>query len=93
LNEYQVVCINKGDRADPHTAIEKIGMLVGSATRVIPQQTVVEDLEANRYRLYTLVDGVRARVIVARHNGRKYLKTQADGVWPNNLLALAECKR
>jgi len=32
-------------------------------------------------------------VIVAVHNGRKYLKTAADGYSPDNLLALPECRR
>src|ERR1017187_4237659 len=30
-------------------------------------------------------------IVVASHNGRKYLKTTADGYAPNNLLALREC--
>jgi len=35
--------------------------------------------------------GRRVRVIVETHNRRKYLKTEADGYAPNNLLALPEC--
>jgi hypothetical protein len=27
----------------------------------------------------------------ARHSGREYLKTEADGVKPDNLLSLSEC--
>jgi hypothetical protein len=30
-------------------------------------------------------------VIVATHNGNKYIKTEADGIHPDNLLALPEC--
>lgn len=30
-------------------------------------------------------------IIVAKRNGRKYLKTENDGVEPNNLLALPHC--
>ena len=30
-------------------------------------------------------------VIVAVHNGNKYIKTENDGLHPNNLLALPEC--
>lgn len=41
---------------------------------------------------WTYVAGARAAVIVAkRPNGRKYLKTTADGIEPNNLLALPRC--
>jgi hypothetical protein len=32
-----------------------------------------------------------AEVIIATHLGHKYLKTTADGVHPDNLLALPEC--
>jgi hypothetical protein len=30
-------------------------------------------------------------VIVAVHNGHKYIKTKADGIQPDNLLSLPEC--
>jgi hypothetical protein len=35
--------------------------------------------------------GKTVEVIVATHNGKKYIKTEADGPHPNNLLALPEC--
>ncbi len=35
--------------------------------------------------------GHRVWVIVALHEGRRYIKTEADGEIPNNLLALPEC--
>jgi Protein of unknown function (DUF3892) len=35
--------------------------------------------------------GRTVAVIVAFHSGRKYLKTEADGYSPDNLLALPEC--
>lgn len=37
-------------------------------------------------------DAPRSKVIVATHDGHKYLKTDADGDQPNNLLALPECR-
>ena len=36
--------------------------------------------------------GVSVDVIVASHNGNKYLKTKNDGLQPDNLLSLPECK-
>lgn len=38
-----------------------------------------------------MVNGSRANVIVAIHNGNKYIKTENDGEQPNNLLSLREC--
>jgi len=32
-------------------------------------------------------------VIIAVHNGNEYLKTTADGLHPNNLLALPDCPK
>jgi hypothetical protein len=41
---------------------------------------------------WTQGGGKAANVIVAvRPSGRKYLKTEADGIEPNNLLALPKC--
>ena len=40
---------------------------------------------------HTMVNGTRAEVIIAKHNGNKYLKTENDGEQPNNLLSLPEC--
>ena len=92
MADYRVVCITKGDRLNPHTAISRLGVQVASETRVVGQQQAVADLEAGKYQLHTIGNGVRAQVVVATHNGHKYAKTEADGVWPNNLLALPECK-
>lgn len=37
--------------------------------------------------------GRRSKVVVAqRYNGKKYLKTEADGIEPNNLLKLPSCR-
>jgi hypothetical protein len=42
---------------------------------------------------YSLSRGGRTvLLVVAIHLGRKYLKTEADGVTPDNLLALPECR-
>ena len=40
---------------------------------------------------YTSVNGRSVWVIIAIHNGREYLITEADGYEPNNLLSLPEC--
>jgi Protein of unknown function (DUF3892) len=54
---------------------------------------LIAGIEAGTYRLWTVApSGKSVWVIVAkRGNGRKYLKTEADGVEPNNLLALPHC--
>jgi len=52
---------------------------------------VIDDIDrtgSNSY--YVSVNGRQVNVVTAVHNGRKYIKTQADGYAPNNLLSLPE---
>ena len=55
------------------------------------QTTVISEIDARVNTFYTRVNGVRANFIVATHNGHKYIKTENDGLHPNNLLSLPEC--
>jgi hypothetical protein len=52
---------------------------------------VISAIEKKTHTFYTLVNGKRANVIVSTHNGHKYIKTENDGLHPNNLLELPEC--
>jgi hypothetical protein len=49
------------------------------------------NIENGTHSYYVSVGGRTVAVIVAVHNGRKYLKTEADGYSPDNFLALPEC--
>ncbi len=48
-------------------------------------------IETQKFSFYVSVAGKSVWVIVAVHEGRKYLKTEAEGYAPNNLLSLPEC--
>jgi len=91
MADHKVVCIRKGSALHPHTAITHVGYELGPQVRVVTQADVIAALLAGQYALHTYVRGVRAKVVVAAHNGHNYLKTEADGFMPNNLLALPEC--
>jgi len=54
------------------------------------EDTVIAEIE-NGATYYVEVDGRRVGVEVAEHDGRKFLKTEADGFVPNNLLSLPAC--
>ena len=89
MAQLQVTCIRKrGDHYDPHERIEGIG---GSGWYK-SESEAIGDIENGRNSFYVSVGGRTVRVIVATHNGRKYLKTEADGYRPDNLLALPECR-
>ncbi|WP_245454696.1 DUF3892 domain-containing protein [Bradyrhizobium sp. RP6] len=58
------------------------------------KQSVVQtirDIESGAWEFYVQEDGLTAGLIVAKHEGHKYIKTTADGIQPDNLLSLAEC--
>lgn len=54
--------------------------------------TLIRGIESRSYRLWTVdMSGKSVWVEVHTRNHKKYLKTQTDGVEPNNLLALPRC--
>ena len=91
--DLQIDCINKTDRYNPHERILNIGGFnPGATTRwKITQPQAIAYIESREHSFYTVVGGVRANVIVAVHNGNKYIKTENDDLQPNNLLSLPEC--
>jgi hypothetical protein len=90
--DLQISCINKTDRSNPHERIRSVGGVNSDGTRWKKDQpVVVREIENKTNSFYTRVNGVRANVIVATHEGNKYIKTENDGLHPNNLLSLPEC--
>jgi hypothetical protein len=88
----QVMCINKTDRFSAHERIRNIGGVNGDGSRWrLSVDDAIAGIEAGKWRFYTHVQGKSVWVVIAMLNGRKYLKTEADGEQPNNLLSLPEC--
>ena len=83
-------CINKIPRADHYRSITHVGGGAGSWKQT--QKQTIDEIEAGTYEYYVDVDGKEVDVIVVQHNGHKYIKTRPDGVDPNNLLSLDECR-
>jgi hypothetical protein len=88
---YQVKCINKTDRYNPHERIQNIGGHDNGKPWKVSQPDAIAGIESGKWRFFVSVNGKSVWVIVAVHNGHKYLKTEADGEHPNNLLSLPEC--
>ena len=91
---HEVTCI-KPDGADADQRIDAIGGSTGGTSGgswTLDIDTAIARIEDGTYQFWTRGGGKIADVIVAkRYSGRKYLKTTADGVEPNNLLALPRC--
>lgn len=89
----EITCIKKTNRPDPHERIHGVGGVnPGSATRwYLPTDDAIKGIETGKWRFWTSGGGKSVWVVIATHNGHKYLKTEADGVHPNNLLSLPEC--
>ncbi len=88
----QVSCINKrGNHYDPHERIQAIGGVTGLYRWKDSEDVAIANVKRDATSYYVSVGGRTVWVIVATHNGREYLKTQADGYSPDNLLALPEC--
>lgn len=87
---YQVTCITP-DGSDSDQRIDAIGGTSGGGWKLLIDDAIAK-IDGGTHEFWTNVDGRSADVIVAkRSNGRKYLKTTADGVEPNNLLKLPRC--
>jgi hypothetical protein len=92
MNEFEVTCIIKPDRFSQHEHITHIGN--NSARWMITRESAIERIESGREAFYTVdkFSGKRAYVGFVRELGKvPYLRTHADGVWNDNLLALPVC--
>lgn len=85
----QVTCITKREHHNPHERIQGIG----GAGWWRAEDDAIRDVERDSTSYYVSVGGKSVWVIVATHNGRKYLKTETDGYAPNNLLSLPDCRK
>lgn len=74
------------DSSDPDSRIDA----VGGPGWTKDEDVVIAEIEGGA-EYYVKVDGRKVDVEVAERDGRKFLKTAADGYSPNNLLSLPTC--
>jgi hypothetical protein len=91
-SDIEIKCIKKGDRTDPHERIHGVGGVNADGSRwYLSIDQAIAGIDAGKWRFWTNGGGKAVWVIIVTHNGHKYLKTEADGIYPNNLLSLPEC--
>jgi Protein of unknown function (DUF3892) len=90
--DVQIQCIRKHDRLNPHERIKGVGGVNadGSPWYLLIDVAIKGALDKT-YHFWTAGGGTSVWVEVAYHNENPYLKTVADGIQPDNLLALPEC--
>ena len=91
---HEIDCINKSDRPNPHERITHVGGRNPDGTRwKLTQQDAVQAIQSGHRSFFVRqgVSAVEVVVAVSRY-GNFYLKTQADGEMPDNLLSLPECR-
>ena len=88
----EIQCINKSDRDNAHERIRRVGGIAGGSRWSITQEEAIALIENGKWTFFVRRNGQSVRVVVAVSRfGNKYLKTEADGEQPNNLLSLPEC--
>jgi hypothetical protein len=76
---------------NPHERIKLIGGTDAGGWQISVSAAIAEIRKGNGF--YVVVGGKQVDVIIAEHLGHPYIKTQADGFQPNNLLALPACPK
>lgn len=89
--EAQVTCSTK-DGPDQDRRIDGIGGTAGGGWYLATPDAITA-IKSGEWTFYTVTNGVRANVLVRGHPPREYLTTSPDGIRPNNLLALPNCRR
>lgn len=93
-SRHEVLCVRKSDRTNPHERITHIGGRNGDgAAWKITQEDAIAGIESGKWTFYVSRGGHTVGVVVAvSRYQQKYLKTEADGELPDNLLSLPECR-
>ncbi|HZZ56485.1 MAG TPA: DUF3892 domain-containing protein [Opitutaceae bacterium] len=93
MKEIQVSCITKSTPYGSHEHITHIGGIGSTAWR-LTKESAIRRIDSKEESFFTIdkTTGKRAYVGVVREAGKPpFLRTHADGVWNDNLLAQPTC--
>lgn len=84
----QIQCMHKSDRQNPHERILSIEGFHNGQRWKLTQEQAIAGIDRGKWSFFVSVAG---RTVTVSRFGNRYLKTEADGEQPNNLLSLPEC--
>lgn len=90
-NRARIDFISKTNRLNPHERITHVG---GNSPTpwIITQERAIALIESG-WHFYTSISGKTVSVVIALSGfGNKYLRTESDGDFSNNLLSLPEAR-
>ena len=91
MADVRVTCIIKPGSDNRHEHITHLG---NQPNWLWTREDVIKSIEAKTNTFYVLDDRTKKRAevgVVRPDHGAPYLRTYADGVWNDNLLALKRC--
>jgi hypothetical protein len=88
---YRVTCREKHSLYERIISIGCVEVGTGSTQRFTEDEAINRIEKAIDSYYVERPNGHRVKVIIAEREGRRYLKTEADGEKPDNLLALPNC--
>jgi hypothetical protein len=91
---YQICCVARSVFMNHHQRLRLVGgVTLDGAWWKIPEADAIAAIEAGRWKFFVGSDrGERDVVIAISRYGTKYLKGATDGLQPETLLALPECR-
>lgn len=91
MAHHRITCIVKPNPENRHEHITHVGC-EGEAI-LWPRSKVILALQQKTDSFYVREDSKQVEVVVAypRDGSTPYIRTIADGVWKDNLLALGQC--
>lgn len=92
----QVSCTEKDRAADLPSQVRAIGGTRKEGNTWVrwrkTQAAAIAEIEAGEQTYYVNITGSAPNLVVATHNGIKYLKAPADKDAPTTLLSLPDCE-
>lgn len=91
---HQICCVARTAFMNHHQRLRLVGGVTpDGAWWKIPEAEAIAAIEARRWAFFVTGDrGERDVVVAISRYGTKYLKTAADGLQPDGLLALPDCR-